>query len=61
MKIDKGKITYYFTALGTITAQVGENPELDKYYGMNGRMGFIKIQKLKDLPKKELIALANSL
>ena len=59
--VNEGKITDYVTALGTVVAQVGINPKLDKYHFMKGKSGFIKLQELKDLPKEELIALANSL
>lgn len=59
--VNEGKITDYVTALGTVVAQVGVNPKLDKYHEMKGKRGFIKLQELKDLPKEELIALANSL
>ena len=60
--VNEGEITDYVTALGTVVAQVmADHPKLGKYHEMKGKRGFIKLQQLKDLPEKELIALANSL
>ena len=60
--VNEGEITDYITALGTVIAQVmADHPKLGKYHEMKGKRGFIKLQELKDLPEKELIALANSL
>jgi len=60
--VNEGEITDYVTALGTVVAQVmADHPKLGKYHEMKGKRGFIKLQELKDLPEKELIALANSL
>ena len=60
--MNEGEITDYVTALGTVVAQVmADHPKLGKYHEMKGKRGFIKLQQLKDLPEKELIALANSL
>ena len=62
MNFRNSEITDYVTALGTIVSQVtSDHPKLGKYHEMKGKISFIKLQQIKDLPKKELIALANSL